>query len=47
MQQLDLQTATRRRSHLADPGTQELPYEKGTFHGYGIQDFFRAEPRFA
>jgi len=29
------------------PCLKNCPYEKGTFHGYGIQDFLRAEPRFA
>src|SRR5713226_1518141 len=29
------------------PVLKNCQYEKGTFHGYGIQDFLHAEPRFA
>ena len=29
------------------PILKNCQYESGTFHGYGIQDFLRAEPRFA
>jgi glycosidase len=29
------------------PVLKNCQYETGTFHGYGIQDFLHAEPRFA
>ncbi len=29
------------------PVIRNLKFEKGTYHGYGIHDFLRAEPRFA
>jgi glycosidase len=29
------------------PALRNLDFEKGTYHGYGIYDFLRAEPRFA
>jgi len=29
------------------PVLRNLKFEKGTYHGYGIHDFLRAEPRFA
>ncbi len=29
------------------PALRNLGFEKGTYHGYGIHDFLRAEPRFA
>ncbi len=29
------------------PALRNVPFEPGTYHGYGITDFLRAEPRFA
>jgi glycosidase len=29
------------------PVLKNLPFDQGTYHGYGIHDFLRAEPRFA
>src|ERR1043166_2548420 len=29
------------------PVLKNLPFEGGTYHGYGIHDFLRADPRFA
>ncbi|PWT75953.1 MAG: alpha-amylase [Bacteroidetes bacterium] len=29
------------------PVLKNLPWDKGSYHGYGIHDFLRAEPRFA
>jgi glycosidase len=29
------------------PVLKNVPFEEGTYHGYGIHDFLRAEPRFA
>ena len=29
------------------PALKNLPFDANTYHGYGIHDFLRAEPRFA
>jgi glycosidase len=47
MQQLDYIRQLGAGAIWLTPVLKNCQYEKGTFHGYGIQDFLRAEPRFA
>jgi glycosidase len=47
MQQLDYIRELGAGAVWLTPVLKNCQYEKGTFHGYGIQDFLRAEPRFA
>jgi glycosidase len=47
MQQLDYISQLGAGAIWMTPVLKNCQYEKGTFHGYGIQDFIRAEPRFA
>ena len=47
MQQLDYIRQLGAGAIWLTPVLKNCQYEKGTFHGYGIQDFLHAEPRFA
>jgi glycosidase len=47
MQQLDYIRELGAEAVWLTPVLKNCQYEKGTFHGYGIQDFLHAEPRFA
>src|SRR6266446_4425695 len=47
MQQLDYIRELGAGAVWLTPVLKNCQYEKGTFHGYGIQDFLHAEPRFA
>ena len=44
---LPLETLRDKFSDLNSKRLKNVPFEEGTYHGYGIHHFLRADPRFA